>query len=146
MFLALGLARPSAQEQKLQSTGKVFTKEQLVAAFPPTHACARDACSICMEPIVVEDGCRELPCSHAFHTDCIVEWWMAGPSELPDCPMCRCSFDITGAAVKAQPAEPAGAAAPVLLGARLHAEEVGDENTAAQSREAAATCAYSSRV
>ncbi|GJQ14455.1 hypothetical protein GpartN1_g6246.t1 [Galdieria partita] len=43
------------------------------------------ACAICFELIVPGDGALELPCSHLFHSDCIVQWLL----NHQHCPICR---------------------------------------------------------
>ena len=47
-------------------------------------------CSICLEEIQ-EIGRYTLPCSHQFHTDCIVQCFRRGD---PRCPVCRDGEDI----------------------------------------------------
>ncbi|XP_051222014.1 uncharacterized protein [Lolium perenne] len=62
---------------------------EAVAVVPSNSArrCAPgtgDACPICMEELA--DGVTGLPgCSHAFHRECILEWF----GKAPTCPCCR---------------------------------------------------------
>jgi hypothetical protein len=44
-----------------------------------------ESCSICYESIDSKQS-YTLPCNHAFHTDCIIEWFRTGN---PSCPYCR---------------------------------------------------------
>lgn len=50
-----------------------------------------DTCPICYEPLKDQ---RQLQtrCSHAFHTDCLLEWVAAGSGGRQRCPTCRGSF------------------------------------------------------
>jgi hypothetical protein len=62
---------------------------ETVAGAPPDSARrlalgAGDACPICMDELA--DGVTGLPgCSHAFHRECILEWF----GKAPTCPCCR---------------------------------------------------------
>ncbi|CAH8509092.1 unnamed protein product [Schistosoma turkestanicum] len=42
-------------------------------------------CSICMEKYSIGDKVIRLPCFHAFHYNCFVDWIL----ECLDCPICR---------------------------------------------------------
>ena len=41
-------------------------------------------CSICCD--TAQNTFHELPCGHAFHADCIIQWFRSGG---PTCPLCR---------------------------------------------------------
>ena len=43
------------------------------------------ACPICLEPFVVNDTVRTIPCFHAFHKDCIDPWL----AQKAICPVCK---------------------------------------------------------
>lgn len=43
------------------------------------------ACPICLEPFVVNDTVRTIPCFHAFHKDCIDPWL----AQKANCPVCK---------------------------------------------------------
>ncbi|GKE01969.1 zinc finger, CCHC-type containing protein, partial [Tanacetum coccineum] len=45
----------------------------------------RTKCPICLEKIRTGDDLKELPCKHAFHTDCIAPWFQSSNT----CPYCR---------------------------------------------------------
>ncbi|OEL18557.1 hypothetical protein BAE44_0020422 [Dichanthelium oligosanthes] len=42
-------------------------------------------CAVCLQGFVAEDRLRALPCSHAFHQDCIFRWLRVSHV----CPLCR---------------------------------------------------------
>ncbi|EXC17829.1 E3 ubiquitin-protein ligase RING1-like protein [Morus notabilis] len=45
-------------------------------------------CSICMEEVKIGSHITRMPCSHMFHSDCIVEWL----NKSHTCPLCRFSL------------------------------------------------------
>ncbi|CAL4929177.1 unnamed protein product [Urochloa decumbens] len=42
-------------------------------------------CAVCLQDFVAEDRLRAMPCSHAFHQDCIFRWLRVNRV----CPLCR---------------------------------------------------------
>lgn len=42
-------------------------------------------CAICISDLTDGDSCRQLPCDHIFHTDCIDQWFTLSVA----CPMCK---------------------------------------------------------
>jgi hypothetical protein len=42
-------------------------------------------CAVCLEAYACGDALRTMPCAHAFHEGCIVEWLSVSPL----CPLCR---------------------------------------------------------
>ncbi|CAL5098370.1 unnamed protein product [Urochloa decumbens] len=62
-----------------------------VAGLPETTAgavCGEEGeacCAVCLEGYAAGDALRTMPCAHAFHAGCIVEWLSFGPF----CPLCR---------------------------------------------------------
>jgi len=46
-------------------------------------------CIVCLAPIEADDHFRRLQCQHAFHADCILEWWTHVPRAVLECPTCR---------------------------------------------------------
>ncbi|CAN6357579.1 unnamed protein product [Urochloa humidicola] len=42
-------------------------------------------CAVCLEGYAAGDALRTMPCAHAFHVGCIVEWLAVSPF----CPLCR---------------------------------------------------------
>lgn len=48
-------------------------------------------CSICFNPCTI--NYRSLPCTHHFHSNCIFDWFSAGPITTHNCcPVCRQQF------------------------------------------------------
>ncbi|CAL4995648.1 unnamed protein product [Urochloa decumbens] len=63
-----------------------------VAGLPETTAGAvggeeggEACCAVCLDGYAAGDALRTMPCAHAFHAGCIVEWLSFGPF----CPLCR---------------------------------------------------------
>ncbi|CAN6325778.1 unnamed protein product [Urochloa humidicola] len=62
-----------------------------VAGLPETTAVGAGdeegeaCCAVCLEGYVAGDALRTMPCAHAFHAGCIVEWLSFGNL----CPLCR---------------------------------------------------------
>ena len=78
-----------------------------VKQFPPrvyaktmSHRCD-DACSICNDDLATRIA-HALPCGHAFHVQCIIDWFRRGRS---DCPLCRDDPNIASTAAPSYAAE-----------------------------------------
>ena len=44
-----------------------------------------DNCTICLEAFKINDACIKLPCSHLYHEDCIISWFI----RKKYCPLCQ---------------------------------------------------------
>jgi hypothetical protein len=42
-------------------------------------------CVICHDPIPIGESAKQLPCSHLYHSHCILQWFR----ERLTCPICR---------------------------------------------------------
>ncbi|XP_048133454.1 E3 ubiquitin-protein ligase RNF181-like [Rhodamnia argentea] len=47
-------------------------------------------CCICLEELNGEDKVMEIPCSHLFHSRCIVKWL----ERIDSCPLCRTRVEV----------------------------------------------------
>lgn len=52
------------------------------------HLVNNPQCPICLCQYQLGTVARELPCSHIYHSNCIVPWLARSPT----CPLCRCSL------------------------------------------------------
>lgn len=92
--LATASSRPS---QTIAAPGRALPRHSFEAAAslfeaPKKHANHDNMCSICLE--LCDPGeCRELPCGHRFHLQCIVRYSKSKPStKTMPCPDCRHPF------------------------------------------------------
>ncbi|XP_060065357.1 E3 ubiquitin-protein ligase RNF181-like [Ylistrum balloti] len=51
----------------------------------PTEAALERKCPVCLGLFDEEDEVKEIPCSHKFHSKCILPWL----DKVNSCPMCR---------------------------------------------------------
>ncbi|KAL9166115.1 hypothetical protein ABFS82_05G008400 [Erythranthe guttata] len=49
-----------------------------------------EKCSVCLGEWVAGDSCKEMPCKHRFHVDCIDKWLKIDGS----CPVCRYEIPV----------------------------------------------------
>jgi E3 ubiquitin-protein ligase RNF181 len=45
----------------------------------------QEECAVCLKDFVAEDNLRAMPCTHAFHDQCIFQWLRLNAT----CPLCR---------------------------------------------------------
>ena len=76
-------ARRSEEERKTRQLEALPT--MMYTAEPGVEA---DTCALCLEAYVTNDCLRHLPCTHAYHKDCIDAWFVRRPF-VPTCPLCK---------------------------------------------------------
>jgi len=81
---------PTVQWEALsEAHRKPLTMADLESQFPLTRAEGDPMCVVCLSPIGADDPCRMTQCGHAFHSDCVLRWWMYRPGRGIHCPVCR---------------------------------------------------------
>ena len=50
----------------------------------------KDSCIICLNDIIAHDEIVKLPCTHLFHQDCIIKWFL----EKKVSPMCKKEYNF----------------------------------------------------
>mmetsp|Transcript_135280 Transcript_135280/g.432492 ORF Transcript_135280/g.432492 Transcript_135280/m.432492 type:complete len:142 (+) Transcript_135280:302-727(+) len=74
-------AKTLTEEQDLEGGVVVNTEDLPYAEDEP--------CIICLEPKEATQPCRVLFCKHAYHVQCIDEWWLRKRDRSLRCPICR---------------------------------------------------------
>jgi len=72
-----------------ESRRKKMTEEEINQRFPVTRQEGEPTCVVCLSTIEADDKCRVTQCGHAFHADCLVQWWTHKPKRILRCPICR---------------------------------------------------------
>lgn len=57
--------------------------------FPGTTVDDEPTCAVCLLQVELDEVCRVTDCGHAFHADCILQWWTHKPRTVLRCPECR---------------------------------------------------------
>jgi hypothetical protein len=75
----------------LQRGGSQAAPAESIAALPTVTVTDNAlVCPICTDPLLASAPVRRLPCSHLYHSDCIVTWLSLRNS----CPVCRGSIPM----------------------------------------------------
>ena len=48
-----------------------------------------EKCIICLNDFIINDNIKHFPCSHFFHEDCIIKWFL----EKNSCPLCKKTYN-----------------------------------------------------
>ncbi|XP_020105154.1 probable E3 ubiquitin-protein ligase RHY1A [Ananas comosus] len=89
-------SRPAAPGPSRRATAELPARNPGVVgggARPVARTSSRtsEVCAVCLEEVEVEAAeqtrVTRLPCSHRYHSDCVLPWLAAHP----DCPCCRAS-------------------------------------------------------
>lgn len=79
-----------AQAQARVQAETAAAVERLQAVLPVADVCQDVECSICLSAGTT-DCWRELPCSHSYHENCLLEWVRHAAHRV--CPLCRFDLD-----------------------------------------------------
>ncbi|KAL5019420.1 hypothetical protein ScPMuIL_005142 [Solemya velum] len=72
-------------DRKVPPASKKVVSELPTRLITPTEAVLCKKCAICLANFDEEDEVKSLPCSHNFHTKCILPWL----ERVNSCPECR---------------------------------------------------------
>ncbi|KAK1417363.1 hypothetical protein QVD17_26490 [Tagetes erecta] len=75
----------NAKEVEVLSAEEAHEK---VSGMPTVVPSSSGVCTVCMESL--QSTCKEAPCGHLYHADCITQWL----SFRNSCPTCR--FNVSG--------------------------------------------------
>eukprot|EP00730_Choanoeca_flexa_P017094 TRINITY_DN8188_c0_g1_i3.p1 TRINITY_DN8188_c0_g1~~TRINITY_DN8188_c0_g1_i3.p1 ORF type:complete len:202 (+),score=25.94 TRINITY_DN8188_c0_g1_i3:159-764(+) len=78
------LAEMRGMEHEDQAPEDLYENMPDVTIAEGDEPCGRE-CPVCQETFVQGDECKQLPCSHVFHNDCIQPWLQMKTT----CPLCR---------------------------------------------------------
>mmetsp|Transcript_79852 Transcript_79852/g.171144 ORF Transcript_79852/g.171144 Transcript_79852/m.171144 type:complete len:233 (+) Transcript_79852:55-753(+) len=68
---------------------KAVTAVDVDLRFPVSRIEGQPTCVVCLSPIEADEPCRTTQCEHAFHADCLMQWWTHKPRKSLRCPICR---------------------------------------------------------
>jgi hypothetical protein len=96
---------PSGDQHTIQRTRQQQSNPTLHRPGPSRQAvpAASDSCTICLDHVGTNGGCKILTCRHAFCRGCIDRWW----NESRSCPVCRDDGSERGADAAQPPFDPA---------------------------------------
>jgi hypothetical protein len=110
----------------LQRGGSQAAPAESIAALPTvTVTDTALVCPICTDPLLASAPVRRLPCSHLYHSDCIVTWLSLRNS----CPVCGGSIPMFHSAATDSASSPSPPARPA--GDDLYQGRTGSEGFAA---------------
>lgn len=71
-------------------------KQELLQRINEHGGSSASACSICCEDYESGDAMRLLPCKHAYHIECIDQWFYKATdySRPPSCPLCNAELNV----------------------------------------------------
>lgn len=64
-----------------------ISRSHIEKHFPEVPIDSQPPCVICLANI--EGMGRKLQCEHAFHSECILQWWTHVPRGVLECPICK---------------------------------------------------------
>ena len=73
-----------SEEEQVDESGEEASSRRYSRTAPTHHH--QTGCAICIEEFEEGEKLRQLPCGHAFHTECIVPWLT---ERHPSCPLCK---------------------------------------------------------
>lgn len=82
---AVMYAAPEEPEEE-EEDDEAYDSGEAVVALPEITSVMDGACSVCLQEYEAGSRLRMMPCAHAFHEQCILQWLRVGHG----CPLCRC--------------------------------------------------------